>query len=172
MAQVISHWPVIAKVWVQSQASQCEIRGGQSGTGTGFPVSIIPQVLHACSFIYHPLKYEQLTVSINTMHFSGNCLCLILIKCTCATLNYKHKLRKIPAKYWQREVTVENHVLFFSPHTLSSQVLQGTNWILGSLASRTTTRDSNATPLLRIYIKTTKKKRTEWLEIFHYHGYQ
>lgn len=115
MAQVISHWPVIVKVWVQSQASQCEIWGGQSCTGTCFPISIIPQVLHACSFIYHPLQYEQLAVSLNTMHFSGNCLCLILIKCTCAMLNYKHKLRKIPAKYWQREVTVENHVLFFFP---------------------------------------------------------
>ena len=27
-------------------------------------------------------------------------------------LNYKHKLRKIPAKYWSREVTDENYVLF------------------------------------------------------------
>jgi len=47
---------------------------------------------------------------------------------------------------------------FFFSHTLSSQVLQGTDWILGSLVARTTTRDSNATPLLRIYIKTTKKE--------------
>ena len=96
------------------------------------------------------------------MNFCGNCLCLIVIKCIFAKLNYKHKLRKITAEYWQREVTNENHILFLFLHTLSSQVLQGTDWILGSLGSRTTTRDSNATPLLWIYIKITKKNCMTW----------
>jgi len=69
-------------------------------------------------------------------------------------LNYKHKLRRYLQKIDQEKSLMKITYCFFFLHTLSSQVLQGTDWILGSLVSRTTTRDSNATPLLRIYIKT------------------
>jgi len=161
---MISQWHVTGETWIQSKASQCEICSAQSGTGTGFPLSVS---LHRCYTLFHlyitdALQYEQLTASFKNTDFSSNCVCLIVTKCTCATLNYKHKLRKITAKYWQREVTDENRVLFLFLHTLSSQVLQGTDWILGSLVSRTTTRDSNATPLLWIYIKITKEICMTW----------
>jgi hypothetical protein len=37
MIQVITCWPVTAEAWVHAQVTPCEICGGQSGIGTGFP---------------------------------------------------------------------------------------------------------------------------------------
>jgi hypothetical protein len=53
--------PLISKTQIQSQASFCGIRGGQSGTGTDIsrsmlvspPVGVTPSMLHTCSFIYY-----------------------------------------------------------------------------------------------------------------------
>jgi hypothetical protein len=47
MAQAVSRRPPTADARVRSWVSPCEICGGQSGTGTGFPpVNFIPPVLH------------------------------------------------------------------------------------------------------------------------------
>ena len=58
MAQVVGHWSVNAKVWVQSQASPYAICGGQSGNETGFSAntSVFVSNYHCpsapCSFIH------------------------------------------------------------------------------------------------------------------------
>ena len=59
-AVVVGLQNLSAETQVQSQASAWYICGGQSGTETRFspilllfPVSIIPRILHAHSFIYH-----------------------------------------------------------------------------------------------------------------------
>jgi len=53
MAYMVSCQAVTAKTWVQSRLSLCQVYSGQTGTGTsfsqsfsGFPVSIIPPMLH------------------------------------------------------------------------------------------------------------------------------
>ena len=43
-----SHWPLTVKACLQSWASLHEIHDGQSGMGTGFPLSIS---LHQCSIV-------------------------------------------------------------------------------------------------------------------------
>lgn len=61
-----SEWPVTVVAWVQSQAIGCGICGAQSGMGSFqfFYVSIIPPVLHICSFIYHGHCMISLIASI------------------------------------------------------------------------------------------------------------
>jgi hypothetical protein len=39
MTQVVSRWPLIAEARVRTQVNPCGIRGGQSGTATGFSTS-------------------------------------------------------------------------------------------------------------------------------------
>jgi hypothetical protein len=39
MAQMVSHWPLIAEAKVHSWVNPCAICGGQSGTGTGLSLS-------------------------------------------------------------------------------------------------------------------------------------
>jgi hypothetical protein len=46
MAQAVRRQPVTAEDLVRSQVSPCGICSGQSGTGTGFPLSIS---FHRCS---------------------------------------------------------------------------------------------------------------------------
>jgi hypothetical protein len=65
MAQAVSRRPLSAEARVLSRVSQCEICGGQSGTGTGFPpkyvgfpLSISP--LHG--------KTKKLIISITGLH--------------------------------------------------------------------------------------------------------
>ena len=64
MPQAVSCQLIAAEDRVQFQASLCEIRGGQSGSGIGFlprerqffPVSLITPMLHTLAFIcsvYH-----------------------------------------------------------------------------------------------------------------------
>jgi hypothetical protein len=39
MAQVVSRRPLTTEAQVRAQVNPCGIGGGQSGTGTGFPLS-------------------------------------------------------------------------------------------------------------------------------------
>jgi hypothetical protein len=40
MTQAVSHWPLTAAASVRCHVTFCEIFGGRSGTGTGFPWTI------------------------------------------------------------------------------------------------------------------------------------
>jgi hypothetical protein len=51
MAQVVNCWPLTAEAQVRTQIGPSGICGGQSGTGTGFPINIIPPLLSI--LIYH-----------------------------------------------------------------------------------------------------------------------
>jgi hypothetical protein len=46
--QVVSRWPLTVEARVRDRVSPCEICGGQSGTGTGFPLSVS---FHHCSML-------------------------------------------------------------------------------------------------------------------------
>jgi hypothetical protein len=77
MAQAVSCWASTVELWIQFQASLCDVCGRQYGTGTGFsvrpqffPISIIPSMLHSRSFIcrqYHIILASHNTV--NTNHY-------------------------------------------------------------------------------------------------------
>jgi len=50
IVQTVSRWLLTAETRVRCQASICEICGGQSGTGRGFPLSVS---FHKCSKHIH-----------------------------------------------------------------------------------------------------------------------
>jgi len=61
MVQVVSHWPLMPEVQVQSHTSLCVIWGEQSDTGTGFSPSTLVspcqyQSIGIISAIHHIIK--------------------------------------------------------------------------------------------------------------------
>jgi len=58
MVEAVTHWPLMAESWVQSQASVCGICGGQGGSGTDFCLIILVFLcLHSTNVPYlsiHP----------------------------------------------------------------------------------------------------------------------
>jgi len=72
MAQAVSCQPLAAEAEAQRKAIPWGIRGGQSGTETGFcqstsvsPVSITPPMLHIHSLTTDTIYSKQLTVSLD-----------------------------------------------------------------------------------------------------------
>lgn len=65
MFQAVCHWLLTVEVHVQSQASPCEICGGQICTGTWFPpsISVVPCQYHSISA---PYSYIQCYIILPT----------------------------------------------------------------------------------------------------------
>jgi hypothetical protein len=67
MAQVVSHQPLDAEFWVQSQASPYKICGERSGTGTGFLPSTSVPCQNYCTNAPHsfiPLSQKKADIII------------------------------------------------------------------------------------------------------------
>jgi hypothetical protein len=74
MAQAVSRRPVTAEARVRSRVSPCEICGGQSGTGTGFPPSTsgLPCQFHSTGAPLHG-KTKKLIINIGLHNKPQGC---------------------------------------------------------------------------------------------------
>jgi len=61
MTQAVSRPPLTVKFRVRSQVGPCEICGGQSGGGSGFPetIAILPYDYHSTNATYTYFNYLQ-----------------------------------------------------------------------------------------------------------------
>ena len=73
MAQAVMCQPLTMEAHFQYQTSPCGVYGRQSGCGTSFfwvlllvPISIIPPILHTCSFIWYQYYIISAQDSIST----------------------------------------------------------------------------------------------------------